>query len=313
MNPLAAKLKRSNNITVNDLTRRLGYSGGTPYMSIDPKYSGLRRRCVPGGELLYFVTGTEMWLGAYDKMKQAYPTKIRNITPKEQQYYVRKKFLESDDMGYRDVECLVGQKYGLTNNDTEYFDDAAKFFNVVHPPITCDFGLEAVYRTGAEGNVGAEWFQPCPTCRLASLQSDEIERRIEASDLDKNILRQLRDTLIEACQATIAFANRKIDAVNADLEKRAHGEPQGRTSRYEVDYIYLKMAHKTLDKKEPQPVDMAATISTAVATTLAAIEAQKAEKPVDPEYAKYLEWKASQEPKTETVKEPKGKKKEEVT
>lgn len=294
MNAIAQKFKAVQSVPSNDMTRRFGYSGGTPHLAIPPKASGLRRACVPGGELLLFAPGLDKILGPYDKMKQIYPVITRTVPPSEFQYNVRRKFFETDDMGYRDLDCLTQLPYQVGEGVKDgYQDEAYAYFSTVHPVITCSFGLEAVYRTGAEGNVGAEWYQPCPTCRLESLRSGDVEKRIKESPLNKTVLRKLRDSLIEANEATLAFAKRKIDLINADLERRAHGEPQGRTSRNEIDYINLRMAHATLEKKEKEAPQT--DVGAIVAATVAAFKAQQEEKPVDPNYVEYLKWKDEQE------------------
>ncbi len=244
---ILSKFRASKTQTVNDYTRRFGYSAGTPYMAIPPKSSGLRSACVPGGELLPFVPFPESRLGPFDKNKNIYPMITTLVAPTEQQYYVRKRFHEGNDMGYRDLDMLKALPYEVT--DTSYTDEAVPYFETVHPsPLAgCPFELESVFRSRAEGNVGAEWYQACPTCRLGQLQSEATTLRIAQSPLDHEILEQLRATLIQACEASIGFANMKIDLINADIEKRRNGEPHGRTSRNEADYIYLKMAHRDLD------------------------------------------------------------------
>lgn len=307
MSAIATRFKAAQAVTVNDMTRRFGYAGGTPNLSISPKYSGLRRTCVPGGELLLFAPGIEKYRGAYDDFKRIYPTITRTISPVEFQTNVRRKFYDgpSGDTGYRDIDCLTSIPYRAGDGvPGGYQDEAYAYFEVVHPVITCEFGLESVYRTGAPGNVGAEWFQPCPTCRLASLKSEDVAQRIAESELDQSVLIKLRDALIEANHATVEFANRQVTDVAADMERRSHGEPQGRTSRNEIDHIYLRMIHKTLEKKqEPsQQLDVGAV----VAATLTAFKAQQDEKPVDPGYAEYLKWKEDQKQEP-----PKKKKKEE--
>lgn len=251
-----AKLKAANQIQVNDTTRRFGYSAGVPYLSIDPKYSGLPSRNVPGGRLLTFITEIETVVGPYNEQKKIYPHIPRQITPKEQVYYVAKKFHVGMDAGFRELQSLTKLPYGLLEEikdpntgkvvrPEQYADEGVDYFAVVHPKLrdACPFGLEDNFVSHAEGNTGAEWFQACPTCRLAELESEECGMRIANSHLDRSILTNLRQELINACRAAIVFAETRISLIDADLEKRAHGE-HGRSHRWEVDFIYLKMVHR---------------------------------------------------------------------
>lgn len=251
-----AKLKAANQIQVNDTTRRFGYSAGVPYLSVNPKYSGLPAKEVPGGRLLTFITEIETVVGAYNEQKKLYPHIPRQITPKEQVFYVAKKFHVGMDAGFRELESMTKLPYGLVEEikdpatgqvlrPEQYFDEGTLYFDVVHPPLleACPFGLESQFVSHAEGNTGAEWFQACPTCRLAELESQECSARIAQSSLDRLTLDKLRQELINACRAAIVFAETRIALIDADLEKRAHGE-HGRSHRWEVDYIYLKMAHR---------------------------------------------------------------------
>lgn len=284
-----ARFKAAQNTTVNDFTRRLGYSGGAPHLTIPPRFSGLSSASVPGGKLLLFSPQKEYRHGQFDEMTGTRPMVPHVVPPTELQGAVRRKFHEIYDCGYRDLDCLRELPYNVT--DDAYTDDAPKYFNTVHPRLECSFGLEAVYRTGTEGNVGAEWFQACPTCRLKSLKSDDLTKRIATSGLNQDILNELRAKLIESCEATIFFVERKVDLINADLEKRAHGEPQGRTSRNEVDYIHLKMLHRSLEKKAAPQEDITETIARVVANTMTAMEAAKQE---DPDRAEFEKWKLAQ-------------------
>lgn len=244
-----AKLKAAGQHVVLDTTRRFGYSGGVPYLTMDPKYSGLPSRMVPGGSLITFLTEIESVVGPYNDQKKVYTHIPRQITPKEQVFYVAKKFHEGTDAGFRELKSLTSQEYGFipanpqTGQPETFFDNGTQYFNLVHPAITCEYGLETKVESHAEGNVGASWYQACPTCRLANLQSAETEARIQASHLDKEVLIALRQELINACRAAIAFAEDKVNKLEADLERRMRGE-HGRTYRYEVDYIYLKMLHR---------------------------------------------------------------------
>lgn len=295
------KFRSANAQSIDDRTRRFGYSGGVPNMSIPPKVSGLPSATVTGGTLLLYAPFVEATVGAYDAMRKKYPRITRVVTPWEQSTNVRRRFYESDDMGYRDLNSLTKLPYEVT--DAGYTDEAPQYFDTIHVKLSCEYGLESIFVSGAEGNVGAEHYQACPTCRLADLRSRECDRRIAESPLDTETLEALRNELIAANEAAIRFAHRRIDLVNADLEKRSRGE-NGRSSRNEVDYLYLKMVHQDAPAqvKPMNMQDIVAGAATAAAT--AAVQATQGQQvaPVqtgftipDDEKENYLKFKASQE------------------
>lgn len=274
-----------NATTVNDMTRRFGYSGGAMGMTIDPKSSGLPMNPIEGGQLLLYVPGIEVNHGMYNDFARAYSITKRSIPPTEYAYTVKKKFQDLEDYGYRNLTCLTQLPYEVS--DTAYIDDAYAYFDVVHPAIVCPEGLERTQRSTTPGNLAAEWYQSCPTCRLKSLQSQEIQRAIDSSDLDRSILEELRDTLIDACQATVFFAQMKVELIEADLDRRSHGD-NGRTTRNEADYVYLKMLHrKAPQKAEPITADQIAGAAASAATNAAMQFA-------NPEFQEFLRWKAEQ-------------------
>lgn len=288
------KFKSSKATTVNDTTRRLAYSAGVPMMTMNPATSGLPQPFVPGGQLIYLIPQTRRMKGIWNDATQKYSQIVHQLMPGTFAANLRNKFQDKDDHGYRNLDFLTSLPYHVTNDS--YRDEAEEYFNVVHPRITCSEGLERDWVSSTEGNVGAKHYQACPTCRLADLQSQACSDRIfEASNhLDSNILMQLRETLIDACQAAIRFAERRVQLVDADIEKRANGEPVGRTTRNEADYIYLKMLHRSAPKKvEPStPESIAAAVAKAVAEV-------KSETKVDPEFELFLAWKKQKEEEAE--------------
>ena len=233
--------------TTNDRARRFGYSAGVPNMTMRQLASGLDCNPIEGGRLLLFVPQVERVQGMYNKFTGTYPRTVQEILPSTLSYSVARKFHETEDFGYRNLPMLTSLRYdfGVDADDKEYYvDEAHTYFDVVHPPINaCPFGLERL----THHEHGQDSLQVCPTCRLESLKSDEISQRIfQASNtLDSNILASLRAVLIDANEAAIRYAERKIDLIDADLTKRSNHE-NGRTSRNETDYVYLKMAHRKI-------------------------------------------------------------------
>lgn len=298
------KFKAANQVQVNDTTRRFGYSGGVPYLTVQPKYAGVGSAMVPGGTLITFAPELETIIGTYSEQQKRYISSKRMITPAEQVLYVAKKFHVGMDAGFRELKSLTRLPYEVIPADPQagtpdqYYDEGPAYFNTLHVPLTCDMGLESIFVSRAEGNVGAEWYQACPTCRLKDLESDACTARIRASNLDPVVLNALREELITANRSAIIFAEMQIARVDADLEKRGRGE-HGRTYRYEVDHIYYKMVHRQaqeIKQLSPQEIIIEAS-KAAAAGVIAAQAANPAQAPaplptpeevVDPEFQEFL-------------------------
>jgi len=254
-NQQAQKLARSQ-FGQTDVTRRFGYSPGVPNLTMPQVASGLDCNPIKGGELLMFVPGTITVSGLYNPFTQSYTKTRKPVYPGEYATAVRNKFQDKEDFGYRNIECLTALPYSV--DERGYIDEALKYFAVVHPEISnCPFGLNAF--TAREH--GDDVWQHCPTCRLEDLRSPACNDRIEKASviLDRNILRQLQQTLINANEAAIRWLERKVASVNADLEKRTRGE-NGKSFRNEIDYIYLKMLHQQVTQTNA-PISLEQIIS----------------------------------------------------
>jgi hypothetical protein len=257
MTGLGSVITRANQtkaaVTVNDLTRRFVYSGGTPMLAINPKASGIPCNPIDGGILWPILPGLDIHTGAYNERKMRFDVTTRTTSPLENITYLRRLFVEGEqDMGVRVLESLTKVEHVYGTSEEESFDLAFDYFAVLHPEIECSFGLEKVLTSTAPGQMSATHYQACPTCRLADLTSDECGQRIyRASErLDSAVLQALREELISANQATVNYATYQNDLTNADLEKRTRGE-HGKPNRTWVDFVYLKMLHIKLDEKKP--------------------------------------------------------------
>lgn len=245
MNTQTANRFISKSNVQTDTTRILGYSAGVPNMTMRPKASGLDCNPIKGGEPLLFVPQTEIVQGMYNEFQQRYvKTKLQRY-PGEYAGEVKRKFEDNENHGFVVMDMLTHLPYEFgVNQDTKepyYNDEAYEYFAVVHPRISCEFGLERF----VPREYGQDEYQPCPTCRLAELNSEACDRRIfEASvALDSDILARLRSRLISANEAGIRFIQRKVDEVEGDLVKRKAGE-HGRPNRNTIDYLNLKMLHQ---------------------------------------------------------------------
>lgn len=288
------RARQAQNLVVNDLTRRVGYSGGVPMMTMSPEASGLDCNPVTGGKALYLLPRQNRHRGMWDDLRQAYSVRVTTTTPGQFLKAIKRKFTENDDLGFRELASLTNVAYDY--NSAQPYDDAEVYFDVVHPPIVCPEGLEADWVWSNEGNVGARHYQACPTCRLAELRSQECSDRILGASqmLDSAILSQLRQELIESCEAAIRYADRRVREVDADLEKRSRGE-HGRTVRNEADHIFLKMLHRKAPNAQPAltPEQLVALTAAGVGQAVAgAMQSnQQNAQTNDAEYAEFLEFK----------------------
>lgn len=310
MNTAIAQKLQQSEVVVRDRTRVLGYSGGAPGMVMDAKKSNLDCNPIVGGRLLLFAPGKDGYLGGLDargRFKQAYV----DIMPSDYANLVDKKFHVAEDFGFRVLPMLTKLPYRswVENGVPRYEDEAEKYFNVLHTSQTCPYGLnQKVQMQDPEVGVGELVYQHCPTCQIASLTSEETNKRIyDASQtLDSGILIQLRDTLLEANRAALRHAEAKSAMVMGDIANTVAGKHGFRTSLNTVDRIHLKMMHKEENAQTNTQNEMFRTLASELASALkGAQEAPQsvptAEAPVqtsavltEEEIAEYLELKAKQ-------------------
>jgi len=251
MNAQATRLQTAEQTTIQDTRRVFGYQGGVPHLTMDARDSGLDSNPIKGGKMLLFVPGVIHYRGMFDPYNKKYTRHSLKVMPSERARTVANKFQFSEDFSYRTLEPLTQLPYKVTPD--EYIDEAYDYFAVVHPIITCPFGLETDVVSNTGGNIGSSWYQACPTCRLKELQGDECSQRIfEASGngMDSKILADTRAILIDSCQTAITFAERKVADIEGDMTLRRSGQ-NGRATRNEIDFIYLKMLHRKAVENSP--------------------------------------------------------------
>jgi hypothetical protein len=256
---VAQRLKNSQPQNVNDPTRYLGYSGGVPNMTIDPKDSSLTCNPLYGGVLLTFTATSVGYLGGWDTMKGGFRRQYTNIQPWENALTVDRKFHLTEDLGYRTLPMLKKLPYGVREDDS-VFDEAEDYFGIVHPLLaSCPFGLnqKIVTTEPSVGHADAVW-QHCPTCQLAHLKSNDCMKAIDrASDRDYAILLDLRKVLIEANEAALRYVGQKTDLILGDINNRKAGQQIGRTGMNTIDRIMLKMQHRK-EEHSSDPVQVIA-------------------------------------------------------
>lgn len=262
---LLTDLAKSGQAQVNDRTRQFVYTGGVPFMAMDPKKSGIRANPITGGRLHILLPKRQGYTGVYDPFKKVYPKLFFDEMPSDFVRVLKRAFMESQDMGLRDLAILTPLEHSFTGES--YTDEAYAYFGVVHPTLSqCPFGLNKdIQLTEPAVGVSTPVFQFCPTCQLADLKSDACEERMRiasASGLNYQTLTGLKDKLIEACEASLAFVDRRNAEVLAEIDRRRSGEGVGRTSLNTIDHIHLKMMHRTMDKA-PQPIIVQAPSITA--------------------------------------------------
>lgn len=233
----ATRFKTAQNTVVRDSRRVIGYSGGVPHLTMAPKASGLDCNPITGGKILLFVPGQHNYRGMFNTMQGKYPMQSLQIMPSEYAKAVEMKFQITEDFGYRTLNPLTSLSYSITG--TEYYDEAEEYFNLLHPQIECEFGLEQNVRMMNDSSD----YIACPTCRLKELRSQECVARIESSPYDKSILYQTRDIMIDACETALRVTSQKVTELEDDMKRRLSGQ-NGRATRNEVDYIHLKMLHR---------------------------------------------------------------------
>ncbi|MDL5055893.1 hypothetical protein [Geitlerinema calcuttense] len=305
-----AKMNEIQRKSVDDRRRRLVYSGGTPHMACNPKTSGIESNPIEGGRLYVIAPGRDTMNGAFNEGTGSFDKKEIEIMPVTYIRGLYRKFVESDagDMGLRELRSLIEAPYEYGNTAEESYDLAFDYFNVLHPPLSkpCPFGLERVYSSVTPGNLNAQMYQSCPTCRLEELKSEACSERIfqASQSLDSGILQALREELIAACEATLAFADYQISVTEGQLEGAKHGEVGAKKTRNEIDQVYLKMRHRRIDAvREQETQQQIEILTTSLQNALqgAASQPVKAEAPAEApaedvivlsgeDKAKYEEW-----------------------
>ena len=244
----ATRLQTASNTSLTDTRRVFSYSGGVPHLTIDAKSSGLDCNPIKSGSLLLHVPMVHNYRGMFNSFQGRYSQHSLTINPIDSARTVEKKFHLTADFGFRVLRPLTEIPYTLN----PYHDPAFEYFYILHPKILCEFGLETEIYSNTEGNVGAHWYQACPTCRLKELESEDCSQRIYeagARGFDTKILADTRAILADACRSAIAIARRKVAELEGDIQKRMSGE-HGRNVRNEIDYIYLKMIHQKVTPQD---------------------------------------------------------------
>ncbi len=244
----ATRLQTASNTSLTDTRRVFSYSGGVPHLTIDAKSSGLDCNPIKGGSLLMHVPMVHGYRGMFNAFQGKYSQHSLPVNPIDSARTVEKKFHLTADFGFRVLRPLTAIPYTVQ----PYNDPAIEYFNVLHPAISCDFGLETEVYSNTEGNVGSHWYQACPTCRLKELESEDCSQRIYeagARGFDTKILADTRAILVDACRSAITTAQRKVAELEGDIQRRMSGE-HGRNVRNEIDYIYLKMLHQKITAQD---------------------------------------------------------------
>lgn len=216
-------------------TRVLGYAPGwTHFMELDPLGSNQQSRQIPQGQLIVFKPHVNP---GYDGDFNYLP--VENTA----QYYadnLTNNFHHGEnDWGYRTLNFLTDLPYDKETG----WDEADEYFEVLHPQLTCEMGLEIP----TESNLNVP--VPCPTCRLKWLKSTECEAAIQSSPKDYHTLTTFKDTLIASQEAALRFARKKLDETKGDMQKARAGAP-GKAAYQDCDYHYMNMLHKKPDHIE---------------------------------------------------------------
>lgn len=235
-------------------------------MAMDAKKSGIRENPITGGKLHLLLPKRQGFTGAYDAYKKTYPRLWSWDMPSDFVRILERAFVTSGDMGLREPDMLVQLEHSFDSDG--YRDEAYAYFGVVHPTLTsCPYGLnKEVQMTDPSAGISTPVFQFCPTCQLKDLKSEACEERMRvasAQGMDYAILEALKNRIIEACEASLAFVERKHEEVMSEIQGRRSGESSGRTRLNVVDRIHLKMLHRQEEKDS-------GTITQELLTTIAA-------------------------------------------
>lgn len=241
-------------------------------LTMDAKSSGLPCNPIWGQRLLPFYPGKAGYLGALNTMTSERRILHVDIMPGEFAHLVERRFFRDDDYGFRLLPMLTKLEYGVIqeNGQDIYLDEAYTYFDVVHPILgECPYGLfRDEQMSDPEVGESTPVWQPCPTCRLAHLKSQEVSDRIfeASSELDSSILASLRTALIESNEATLRHIARKSQMVQGDIARKMTGSMPGRNVLNTIDLIHLKMMHKTVEKGSDQS-EFARIIASAITET----------------------------------------------
>lgn len=240
------------NTTTNpiDRTRVYGFAPGLKYMPVRGLVAG--RSHIGQGQLVAFLPRVEGFLDAM------YRPQTQEFSARAQARQVQAKYTggAAGDTGFRILDMLTDLPYDKHTGE----DEAELYFSVVHPNRIgrCEMGLET--------NVGGDWelsggpnstavptplsrdnpnhpSDPCATCRLQWLKSNELTAQIEASGLDIGVLNDLRKKLTDSYSAFIAFARKKVDESKGEIASSAAGNV-GKKAYDETDYYYMSVLHE---------------------------------------------------------------------
>lgn len=306
MNNLAVANRLSGGqVAVNDRTRMFGYSAGAPGMIMDAKKSGLDCNPIEGGRLLMFVPGKDGYLGGLTR--NGYQKLYVDMMPSDYALMVERRFHTSDDMGFRVLKMLTPLSYKSEYRKVDgeiqgfYEDEALNYFSVVHPPQTCPFDLEKAHpHHDPEVGTGEYVYTPCPTCRLANLQSNQTMERIADSSgqMDVPILRALHAMLVEANTAAVRHIERKKAMVDGDIAKTLAGRPGFRVGLNAIDRIHLKQLHKEENAQSNTQIETIKAFAEATVKAQQAIAVGQTVAPTttptitDAEYEEFLAFQA---------------------
>jgi hypothetical protein len=227
----------ADNTTSNPVDRRrvYGFAPGFKYMRARPLATNLQTEDIPQGELILFKPRVDSYFN--NDFRQS----TMEQSPRHFADTVAAKFRHggSGDFGFRILDCLTPLEYDRVTG----VDEADKYFATVHPDHigACEMGLETNVGRRFDKNSPSD---PCPTCRLAYLESDKCTKAIDGSDLDKGTLSELRQLLIESYRAGILHARHKYDQSAGEVAARAAGAQSGKSSLDDADRHFMKMIHK---------------------------------------------------------------------
>lgn len=230
---------------VIDRRRVYGYAPGLR-MSMNPRGSNIPGWQIPQGQLILFKPRVDGYMK--DRMKSVIGKNGERLLSydAEEEYSamyfanaVAAKFQGGTlDFGFRILECLTDLAYDKVTGE----DEADAYFDLLHPALACEMGLEEVTYGPAGDLLNNGLPLPCPTCRLKWLESVECTEAIFNSRLDHTILEDLRKTLISSNKAGIVYATQKLAKSAGEVESTSGG---ARKQAYDdADRHFMKVIHK---------------------------------------------------------------------
>lgn len=250
----------SNNITVTPTDRRRvhGFAPGLR-MSMRPRASNLNFQQIPQGQLLFFNPHVEGFLrNKMQKVQKVAKGRVEVVSDFDGKHEfsgehyalaVEAKFGKSSkfDFGFRYFDFLADLPYDPVTG----YDKADEYFETLHPELTCEMGLETV-QLGASGDVlNNEKPWPCPTCRIAFLESTDCQDRMFKSGLDYDLLERLRLAMLDSYKAGAFHARLKYERSKTEVEA-------GRHSYNDADFLHMKLIHKKAPHLEQAEIQTAA-------------------------------------------------------